>query len=227
MGLGWTGRASWKVTAILCGLVFTYAPIASAYTLYYVGTLLPAWLIVCNDGFSTYSPGGSVGGSMQYAEVVCDGHGGIAPIDDSDVLDALSLLEPNDPPSAVTFAKDLGAAGHQPLTLAELEVIIAGSSGQPVELTDYEPVSIGVGGRELLPSPVTGLASLPLLEIYSNEDDLGVAVGGVAAAQPLPMGDFAAAWTTILIGSTGVAALVIHRRRWIAARCRATSRSRG
>lgn len=202
MRIGRAGSTCKWLAALVLSASFLLVPAASAYTLLYCGNgLQNYWYIVCNDGVATLGLH-TISGTISYAETFCSDHGGVAPVGDDEVEAALSALEAADPPSTATFAEDLGAAGYRALTTEDVETLLAGSAGEPVELVGYELVSLVVGTRELLPDPVGGLTGFPLRAIYSNEDDMGSPVGGpTTLAVPTGPG---MAWLALLLLGSGV-----------------------
>lgn len=200
------------IRSMCCSIALASA--ASGFTLYYTGTVFqPYWLIVCNDGAGFISPSGTYSGTAQYAGVVCSGHGGVAYFGDGALESARARISPTDDPSTVTFAEDLGAAGWDPLTPAELDALAQGGGGAAVPLTGYELVSVRIGDEELLASPVTGLPGIGLQEAWSDDDDSGNPVGGsVALPESVPVGPLAPAALALLLTTSG-GALALRRTR--------------
>ncbi len=162
-----------------CGTLLA-APAAFAYVFWLGGfypPALPIWFVRCNDGYTLLMPPGmDLPTVMNLAQnVYCAMHGGVADVTDSSVTTALQEVAG---PSSLVLGRDLGGGRYEVLTSQEVEQLAAAAGPNGSELVDVELLSLVVGGTELLPNPTPLPGSLPLFEIYSNEDDTGPDVGG-------------------------------------------------
>lgn len=171
--------------------------------------------ITCNDG-TTILYHGNGDGAIDRANVWCEDRGGVAYFGDADVEDALDTASACGLESSVTIAKDMGGGNYVALTEQDVASMLSDVPfDSHVELPGYRPVSLIVNGVQLIPNPITNLASLPVLEIHSNMSGSTSVVSGTPVPEQcqVPISPVAVAGLAALLAGT---LFVASRRRMLA-----------